>query len=293
MKRIAIILLALGLVAGMAVAESGGSGSALNLNNGPFSLSFVGETGFVKVLTHEITIGAPANGNTTFDYVKEGGQEILFPFNRLTTELKIADRHTVIFLFQPLTIATQVRLENDEVIDGVPFAADSGLNVTYGFPFYRTSYMFDFFPQDNIELSAGLSLQLRNAFLRFESTDGEAIVVTQDLGPVPIIKLRGEYEFENAKIPGAFVGLEADGFYASSAFINGASYAFEGSIFDASLRAGFEPMPGTDVFLNLRGLGGGANGTRGDAREFATQSRDGYTSNFLTSLSLTLGVRLK
>jgi hypothetical protein len=184
-------------------------------------------------------------------------------------------------------------LDNDETIDGVLFPADSGLNVTYGFPFYRTSYLFDFARADNVELAAGVSLQLRNATLRFESTDGSLAVVTQDLGPVPILKIRGEYEFINGSIPGAFIGLEADGFYASSAFFNGAEYPFEGSIFDASLRAGFEPMPGVETFINLRGLGGGANGTRGSAREFATQSRDGFTANFLTTLSLTLGARLE
>ena len=38
MKRIALILLALGLVAGAAFAESDGSGSAINLNGGPLSI---------------------------------------------------------------------------------------------------------------------------------------------------------------------------------------------------------------------------------------------------------------
>jgi hypothetical protein len=287
MKKTTVILTALTMLATAAFADS-----AINLNGGPLSLTFVGETGFVKVLTHDITIGTIEDGNTTFDYVVEGGQEILFPFNRLTTELGIGSRHRLIFLYQPLSIVTQVRLENDEVIDGVSFAADSGLNVTYGFPFYRTSYLFDFFAQDSIELAAGVSLQLRNASVRFESTDGTALVVTQDLGPVPILKVRGEYRFVDGGIPGAFVGLEADGFYATSAFINGATYEFSGSIFDASLRAGFAPMPGMEVFINLRGLGGGAVGTRGDEREFATQSRQGFTDNFLTTLSLTLGARL-
>ena len=288
MKRITLMALVLALVGTAVFAQS-----AINLNGGPLSLTFVGETGFVKVLTHDITIGDPDLGNTTFDYVTEGGQEILFPFNRLTAELGIGNRHRVIFLYQPLSVVTQVRLDSDEIIDGVLFSADEGLNVTYGFPFYRTSYLFDFFAQDNIELAAGVSLQLRNASLRFESTNGESVVVTQDLGLVPIIKVRGEYEFVDAAIPGAFVGMEADGFYATSAFFNGAEYDFSGSIFDASLRAGFEPMPGMEVFLNLRGLGGGANGTRGNAREFATQSRDGYTANFLTTMSVTAGVRLK
>jgi hypothetical protein len=119
-------------------------------------------------------------------------------------------------------------------------------------------------------------------------------VATQDLGPVPIIKLRGEYRFVGGPIPGAFVGLEADGFYASSAYINGADYDFTGSIFDVSLRAGFEPTSGLDVFLNLRTFGGGGGGTRpvGD-RVYWTQSRSGFTDNFLTTASLTLGARLR
>jgi hypothetical protein len=145
---------------------------------------------------------------------------------------------------------------------------------------------------DHIELAAGVSLQLRNASLGFESTNGESVVVTQDLGIVPILKLRGEYVFVDAAVPGAFVGLEADGFYASSAFFNGAEYEFEGSVFDVSLRAGFEPMPGVEIFFNIRGFGGGSSGTRGDAREFATQSRDGFTETYLTAMSVTLGARL-
>ena len=288
MKRLATMLTLLVLA-----ASSGFAQSVINPTGGPLSLTFVGETGFVKVLTHEITIGDPADGNTPFDFVNEGGQEILFPFNRFTTEVGIGNRHTVIFLYQPLSVVTQVRLDTDEVIDGVLFPADEGINVTYGFPFYRTSYLFDFFAQDHIELAAGVSMQLRNASIQFESTDGELVVVTQDLGLVPILKIRGEYEFTESAIPGAFVGLEADGFYATSAIFNGATYEFSGSIFDASVRAGFEPMPGLEVFLNLRGLGGGASGTRGDTREFATQSRDGFTDNFLTTLSVTLGARLK
>ncbi len=87
--------------------------------------------------------------------------------------------------------------------------------------------------------------------------------------------------------------MEADGFYASSAFFNGANYAFEGSIFDVSVRAGFEPTPGLDLFMNVRGLGGGAKGTRGDARDAWTESREPFTDNFLTTLSVTLGARVR
>ncbi len=275
------------------VASAVSAEGFINRNDGILDIEAVAETGFVKVWFHEIQIG---ENDDVIDYVNEGGQEILFPFSRFTTELTIADRHTVIFLYQPLEISTQVRFDEPQTVDGVTFGDGGveGVNLTYGFPFYRTSYLYDFAASDRLELAAGISLQLRNASIRFESADGTEIAISQDLGPVPIIKIRGEYIFDGDRIPGAFVGLEADGFYASSAFINGAEFDFTGSIFDASLRAGFEPVTGMEVFLNFRALGGGASGTRPDEnRDFWSQSRSGFTDNFLVSTSLTLGARLK
>lgn len=298
MKRIALLVL---MVLSIAVAASA-DGTIININDGPIAFVLGAEAGFVKVLSHTITVGDPGT-NDPFNYVTQGGQEILSPFSRFTTELNIANQHSIIFLYQPLELVTQSKFESDVTLDGVTFEAGQIVDITYSFPFYRLSYLYDFFPSNNIELSAGLSLQLRNASIRFESFDGVAgsdatidadeLVISQNLGPVPIIKLRAGYRFANGPIPGAFVELEADGFYASSAFFNGATYDFSGSIFDASLRAGFSPRPGLDVFANLRGLGGGANGTRGDAREFWTESINGYTDNFLTTLSLTLGARIR
>jgi hypothetical protein len=282
--------LSIGITLLLAVASLGAE-PLLNRNDGPLEVTAVAETGFVKVLYHTIKVGA--NG-TTFDFVEEGGQEIVFPISRFTAELTANDRHTVILLYQPLEIATQVRFDAARTIDDVTFNANEGVNVTYSFPFYRASYLYDFAAAENLELAAGASLQLRNASVRFVSTDGEQVAVSQDLGPVPILKVRGEYRFSDSAIPGAFLGLEADGFFASSAFINGADYEFSGSIYDVSLRAGFAPTDGIDLFANVRALGGGASGTRpDDAREFWSQSRSGSTDNFLSTLSLSLGARVR
>lgn len=295
MRRIATVLLLVLLTTVGVVAED----SIINLNDSIIDLELTAEAGFVKVLSHTITVGDPGT-NDPFNYVTQGGQEILAPFSRFTSELNIADQHAVIFLYQPLELVTQSKFESDVTLDGVTFEAGQIVDITYSFPFYRLSYLYDFFPSKNIELAAGLSLQLRNASIRFDSVNQLAdgnndreLVISQNLGPVPILKLRAGYKFADGPIPGAFVELEADGFYASSAFFNGAAYDFSGSIFDASLRVGFSPRPGLDVFANLRGLGGGANGTRGDAREFWTESLGGYTDNFLTTLSLTLGARIR
>ncbi len=285
MKRIILMLAVLLVIAAAIPAQ------LLNTDEGPLSVSLVAETGAVKILSHTIQIGSDGD---MFDYVEEGGQHILYPFTRLTTELSVKNRHTVIFLYQPFEVATTVRFDAARQFDDVVFLANEGVNLTYSFPFYRLSYLYDFAKSNDLELAAGASLQLRNASIRFESTNGERTVVSQNLGPVPIIKIRGEYTFVDSAIPGAFVALEADGFYASSAFINGAEYEFTGSIFDASLRAGFEPTPGVELFANLRGFGGGGAGTRPpEEREVWSESRDGFTDNFLTTMALTLGARLR
>lgn len=289
MKRSVYMLLAIIVMATPAFADG-----LLNRNDGPVDLTLSAEGGFVDIITHTYQAGDPG---TLFDFVAQGGQELLFPFYRYTGEVAIADRHTVIFLYQPLEIATQVRFLQDVTIDGVLFAAetttgDAGVNVTYSFPFYRMSYLFDLIASEKTDVEVGASLQLRNASVRFESTDGTALAVTQDLGPVPIIKLRARQVF-GGPVPGLFAELEADGFFASSAFFNGVDFDFSGSIFDVSLRSGFTPTNGVEVFANVRGLGGGANGTRpSDDNRFWSQSRTRYSDNFLTSLSITLGARL-
>ena len=288
MKKLAFLVIA------MLVASLGFSQSLLNDGEGPLSVALVAETGFVKVLSHTIQIGE--NG-TVFDYVDQGGQEILSPFNRLSAELGIGRRHTVTFLYQPLLLVTQSRFDADVTIDDVTFEAGQVVDLTYSFPFYRLSYLYDFAPVRGLELAAGLSLQLRNASISFASTDPATdvseLTISQNLGPVPILKLRAEYRFQGGRVPGAFVGFEADGFYATSSFFNGAAYEFSGSIYDASLRAGFSPRSGVDVFINARGLGGGATGTRGRDRENWTESREAYTDNFLNTLSITLGARVR
>jgi hypothetical protein len=291
MKRLWAFALAALLCLGTLPVASVSAETFLNENDGPLDVSLIAETGFTKILYHTIKLGEDGD---RFDYVEEGGQEILFPFTRFSAELSVRDRHTVIFLYQPLKLETQVRFDEARTIDGVTFPADEGVDLTYGFPFYRASYLYDFARSEALELAAGVSLQLRNASIRFVPADGEQTVVSQDLGPVPIIKLRGSYRFRDSVIPGAFVALEADGFYASSAFFNGADYDFTGSIFDVSLRSGFEPTPGLALFASLRSFGGGGGGTRPeDERTVWSQSWSRFTDNFLSTLSLSLGARVR
>jgi hypothetical protein len=255
-----------------------------------YEISATAELGAVKVLRHNIQLGTDG---TKFDYVRQGGQEILFPFKRFSVELNLHRRHDVILLYQPLTIATKTRVPTDYpggvVFDGVTFVPGTGLNLKYGFDFWRASYLYRIVDSSAWVVSAGASLQIRNASIVFEGTEGDAVSVNQNLGPVPILKLRTEYRFRS----GAFVGTEIDGFYASSAYINGADYQFEGSILDASLRAGVRLTETSDAFVNVRFLGGTAKGTsESDSRKWS-ESTTNYTDNSLSTLAVTLGARLR
>ena len=248
------------------------------------------EVGFLSFLHHTFTAGPDAGSADTIDYVKEGGQDILFPFLRYTATLDIGERHHLRFLYQPLEVNTRTNFKSPRKIGDQTF--DGPVALTYSFPFWRLGYSYDFISGPRWTMGGGGVLQLRNASIVFESLDSSgaapALFVGQGPGPVPALKLTGRYDHP----AGWFAGFEAVGFYASSAFINGASYDFEGSILDSSLRAGLRLKGGFEPFLNLRFLGGTAKGTSESADDTWTGGA-AYTSNYLATWSLSIGATLR
>ena len=188
--------------------------------------------------------------------MKQGGQEILYRFERYNLGMVINNHHKISFLYQPLEVVSEVTFKEDVIVDGVTFSAGTPMELSYGFPFYRITYGYDFFADDNIDLGAGAAFQLRNASIVFKQLDGAKMTVSQNLGPVPAVYLFGKYAFDS----NFYLQTDITGLYASSAFINGANFDFEGSILDASLRAGYALKNNVDLFLNLRFLGGSAAG---------------------------------
>jgi hypothetical protein len=237
------------------------------------------ELGFVDVIAHNIQFGSTGS---EFDYVEEGGQNILFPFRRISGEIHFGPRHTIIALIQPLTITTEALLTRDVVVDDLIFPGNTPMIFTYGFDFYRLSYQYDLIKSRDKDFAIGLSLQLRNASIRFQSIDGSLFRVNQDVGPVPILRVRTRFPLGEQ----LWWGTEIDGFYASGRYITGSDNDFEGAILDGSCRLGFTMSKTIEAFINLRYLGGGARGTD----ENDTGPGDGYTNNWLHTFSFTLGV---
>lgn len=249
----------------------------------PLGLRLMAEAGFLGVLSHTLQLGS--NG-TEIDYVEDGRQDNLYAWTRFQAEASWRSRHIVAFLYQPLDLSTQAVLSRDLVIEGLTFPQGTPVDFRYGFPFYRASYLYNFLRAPGDELSVGASLQLRNATLSFTSADGELRRVNDDIGPVPLLKFRARKGFDS----GYFVGTELDGIYVSGRYVSGSTNDFIGSLLDLSLFAGAEVSPSADVFLNVRFLAGGARGV-----EENSDSRldDGFTRNWLYTLTVSLGFALK
>jgi len=256
--------------------------SVLNDPARGYDLGLVTEVGTLLPVSHRVQL---SKSGTEFDYVEDGGQDNLAFFARISAELDIGERNTVILLYQPLDLVTQAVLEDDVVIDDGLFAAGTALDVRYGFDFYRASWLWDVQKDPARETAVGLSLQIRNAALEFTSADGETRRVNHDIGPVPAFKVRTRQPLGDV----AWWGVEADGMYAPVKYINGSGTDVVGAILDASVRAGVPLAHGGEAFLNLRYLGGGAEGTSKDT----SGPGDGWVSNWLHFVSLSVGLTLR
>lgn len=243
---------------------------------------FNAELGTLGVLKHTVQF---SQDGTRFDYVREGGQDNLSFFARISAEIELFRRHSFIFLYQPLDLRTEQVLSRDVSVDKLTFPAGTPVNFRYGFDFYRFSYQFDFFKSARHELALGLGLQIRNAAISFTSADGTLRRVNDNIGPVPLLRLRARYTFLN----GLFLGTEVDGLYARGKIITGSIYSFEGALLDASVRFGFVMTSFAEVYFNVRYLGGGASGISADD----PPPGDGYTDNWLHTLTGSLGFTFK
>lgn len=247
---------------------------------GETPLRFNADIGFLAPLSHTIQF---SRDGTKFDYVKDGGQEVLFPFVRFSADLDIK-RHSVVLLYQPLDLVSQVWLQDEVRVDGAVFPAESTLDLRYGFSFFRGSWLYDLQKDPDREIALGLSLQIRNATILFSSGDGLLRRENRDIGPVPILKFRSRQPLAGD----VWWGFEADGFYAPIKYLNGGSTDVVGAILDASLKAGL-PIRSGDAYLSLRYIGGGAEGTD----QSPDGPGDGFVANWLHFGVLSLGFALR
>lgn len=264
--------------------------SAESHERNSIDISATAEIGILKVLYHDIQIG---EGTHRFNYMTEGGQELLQLYNRFEVEGLIASRHEVSFLYQPLTLLTQTRVDKNITIDDITFKEDTPLDLKYGFDFFRGTYRYRFLDNGTWRASAGMALQLRNASIIFDGFDtsgDEARVVTQDLGPVPVLSFSARRDDPR----GFFLETGLDGFYAPVRYLNLRDVDVIGWLYDGAVRVGVSMDDYGEFYVSLRFLGGGADGTASSRTRWTQSKQDPrYTRNNLNLAVLSLGVRLK
>jgi len=248
-------------------------------SNSGIRLRATAELGYLGVLDHKVQF---SQSGTYFDYRKDGGQDVLFLFSRYSIELDFKDRNTFVFLYQPLRLESTVLLDDDLVVDELTFPANTSVNLLYNFPFYRFSYLREVLPNsEKFGLAIGGSIQIRNATISFDSTDGSLFRTNRDLGIVPALKVRGNMQLDEL----FYMELEADGIYAPISYLNGSDNETTGAILDASFRTYMHVSKPVKAFINLRYLGGGAVGTSEDD----PGPGDGYVKNWLNFGTVSLG----
>ncbi|TVQ94661.1 MAG: hypothetical protein EA397_01195 [Deltaproteobacteria bacterium] len=238
------------------------------------------ELGFLAPLSHKIQFG---QDGSRINYIAEGGQDNLFAFFRPTARFSYKGaRFTA--LWQPLDLRTTAIPGRDLQVNERVFPADTPMDFRYGFSFWRLGWEQRVFEKGGSTLHLGLGLQIRNATISFVSTDGALGEVQRDIGPVPLLKGQFRHRFEK----GAFIEVETDGFYAPIRYLNARDVDVEGAIADLQVRAGLPLSAPAEAWLGLRYLGGGASGTG-----TPQGTGDGFTVNWLHTLTLTLGLRAR
>ena len=107
----------------------------------------------------------------------------------------------------------------------------------------------------------------------------------RDIGPVPLLAARTRYNIDKQR----WWGFDFAGAYAPIKYLNGDVSDVIGALLDTSLRTGIRLNRGVDSFVNLRYVGGGAEGTESSPND----NKDGFISNWVHFGSLSIGFMLR
>lgn len=229
--------------------------------------TLVYETGPAYVLQNDGEYGATGTRYSADDVAQ---QDQLALIRRTSLELAIG-RHTIIFLYAPFELRTQVTLGGDLQFRDELFPAGTVVDHRYLFDGYRGSYLYRVL-DEQLALELGGSVQIRNAEVAFTAVDGSRRADEDDIGVVAAAKLRLWWRPTPDRL---WAALEADGLSTFGLISN-----TKGGIYDVQLTLGCPVTRGVELFLGARLLGGGAD----------VASRDIY--NWGNFLSFTAGARV-
>lgn len=209
---------------------------------------------------------------TPYEAADVGQRDTLLVSKRASLELGMG-RHTLLLLYAPFDVTTEVELREDLQFRDELFPAGTVVRHRYLFDGYRASYLYRLFDARPVGLDLGGSFQIRSADVAFTEVAGGRRANQSDIGLVFALKAR---LWVRPCPTGAWGALEADGF-STFGLLDGVS----GGIYDVQLVAGYPIGRGIDLTLGARLLGGGAD------------VRDQAIENWANFIAFTAGARVQ
>lgn len=165
-----------------------------------------------------------------------------FPFGRARLSYTFKERNTIMVLFAPLRVSYDGTINKDVNYQNTIFPAGTPIDATYKFNSYRITYRYRVLKRESINLGLGLTVKVRDAFIRLEG--GGLRGIKNDLGFVPLINFRFDWQLN----PRFYLLLDGDALAAP-----------QGRAEDVLLAIGYALNERFDIFAGYRILEGGAD----------------------------------
>lgn len=141
------------------------------------------ESGVVKTGYNDVRI--PGDEGTFISFSDEL-KSISDIYYRLRGEYNFGKRSTILVLIAPLEQTYKGHIFRDISFQNELFNAGTFLNATYKFNSYRLSYRYSLVKGDKFDVTAGLTLKIRDALISIEG-DLDKYAEKKDFGLVPLI----------------------------------------------------------------------------------------------------------
>jgi hypothetical protein len=139
-----------------------------------------------KVWNSSNTVAIPGDTGTRFSLSDTLDVKSKLVF-RVNLAYRIATRHTISFLYAPLTLKASGALPSDILFNANSFSAGDNVNGTYKFNSYRLTYAYTWVDKEKVRFKIGFTAKIRDAKIAIADTN--IVSAKSNVGFVPLVHL--------------------------------------------------------------------------------------------------------
>jgi hypothetical protein len=139
-----------------------------------------------KVWNSSNTVAIPGDTGTRFSLTDTLDVRSKLVF-RLNLAYRIAQNHTISFLYAPLTLKAYGTLPSNILFNGDNFATGDDVNASYKFNSYRLTYAYTWVDNVKVRFKVGFTAKIRDA--KIAIADANKVSTKTNVGFVPLVHL--------------------------------------------------------------------------------------------------------